>query len=217
MKRGFRAALERAPVHQVIIAALVYFLFCRIDMQGRQDLIPLLPFVAIFSAVLVVSCFDRAANLVAKLRGRPGDDLVQRIGFALVCVVVLVLGLDDVFSSTKGPRILKAEMADTADIVSLLEPGDKIFIHGWTQILVLSGLTNAQKYTNLDHGKDSYLDKIEPGGFEGWLARLKAGRPKVVALFRLKNVDRKDALLSWVNSSYEPRHGRVFMYYVRRD
>ena len=217
VKRGFRAVLNLAPRHQIIIAPLVYFLFCRVDMQGRQDVIPLLPFVAIFSAALVVYYFDATANMVAKLRGRPSHMVVQRIGFAIVCVVVLVGGLSSVFSVRTGAKHLKAEMTDVADIVSLLDPGDEIFVHGWTEILVLSGLTNARRYTNLDHGKDSYLDQIEPGGFEGWFERLKADRPKIVALFRVKNVDHRDVLLSWVKSSYEPREGRVFTYYVRRD
>jgi hypothetical protein len=217
VKRGFRAVLNLAPRHQIIIVPLVYFLFCRIDMQGRQDVIPLLPFVAIFSAVLVVYYFDATANLVARLRGGPSHMLVQRIGFAIVCVVVLVGGLSSVFSVRTGSKHLKAEMADTAGIVSLLDPGDEIFIHGWTEILVLSGLSNARKYTNLDHGKDSYLDQIEPGGFEGWFEQLKADQPKIVALFRIKNVDHRDVFLSWVKSSYEPRQGRVFTYYVRRD
>lgn len=217
VKRGIRAVLNLAPRHQIIVAPLVYFLFCRVDMQGSQDLIPLLPFVAIFSAVLVVYYFDATANLVARLRGGFGHMLVQKIGFAVVCLVVLVGGLASVFSVRTGSKHLKAEMADTADIVSLLDPGDKIFIHGWTEILVLSGLSNARKYTNLDHGKDSYLDQIEPGGFEGWFERLRAERPKIVALFRIKNVDHKDVFLRWVKSSYETRQGRVFTYYVRRD
>jgi hypothetical protein len=167
--------------------------------------------------VLVVYYFDATANLFAKLRGGQSHMLVQKIAFAVVCVVVLVGGLASVFSLRTGSKHLKAEMADTADIVSLLDPGDQIFVHGWTEILVLSGLSNARKYTNLDHGKDSYLDQIEPGGFEGWFERLKAERPKIVALFRIKNVDHRDVFLSWVKSSYEPRQGRVFTYYVRRD
>ncbi|HYV05926.1 MAG TPA: DolP-mannose mannosyltransferase, partial [Blastocatellia bacterium] len=39
-KHGGKSLLQRAPRHQVIIAAIVYFVFCRIDMQGEQDLIP---------------------------------------------------------------------------------------------------------------------------------------------------------------------------------
>ena len=41
IKHGLGAALRLAPRHQVIIAACGYFVFCRVNMQGEQDLIPL--------------------------------------------------------------------------------------------------------------------------------------------------------------------------------
>jgi DolP-mannose mannosyltransferase len=217
VKHGFRAVLRLAPRHQIIIAALVYFLFCRIDLQGEQDIIPLLPFVAIFSAVLMVYVLDAAICLILRLRGTLSLTVFQRTGFAVICVVVLFVGLTSVFSARTPKKRLKAQMADTAELVSLLEPGDTMFIHGKTEILVLSGLTNSRKYTNLDHGKDNYLDQVEPGGFEGWFEQLKSERPKIVTLSRIKGVDHKKILLKWVEAEYEGRRGKVFSYYVRKD
>ncbi len=217
IKHGFRAVLQLAPRHQIIIAALVYFIFCRIDLQGEQDIIPLLPFVAIFAAVLMVYVLDAAVKLAPSLRDTVSFIWFQRIGFAVVSALVLFVGLTSVFSARTPPRRLKAQMADAAELASLLEPEDRIFIHGRTEILVLTGLQNSRKYTNLDHGKDNYLDQVEPGGFEGWFEQLKAERPKIVSLSRLKGVDHKKALVNWVESGYEGRRGKVLSYYVRKD
>jgi hypothetical protein len=97
-----------------------------------------------------------------------------------------------------------------------LEPGDKIFVHGRTEILVLSGLTNASKYFLLDRGKAQYLDQVEPGGFNGWLERLKAERPKIVALDRLGEGGPLERLEEWVAADYDLRINRVFAYYIRK-
>jgi hypothetical protein len=90
-------------------------------------------------------------------------------------------------------------------------------VHGLAEILVLSKLSNADKHFFLDRGKDNYLDRVEPGGFAGWLDRLKAKRPKVVALERMKFVERKEDFYDWVGTDYEEHKGRLFTYYLRRD
>jgi len=122
-----------------------------------------------------------------------------------------------VFALRTPSKQLEAQLADTAEIVSHLEPGDQIFVHGRTEILVLSGLTNARKYTNLDHGKDSYLDQVEPGGFTGWLEQLQADRPKIVVVSRSQNLDRKEDFFRWVDADYEMRQAGDFTYFIRID
>ena len=96
-------------------------------------------------------------------------------------------------------------------------PGEKIFVHGNAEILVLSGLTNASKYFLLDRGKDGYLDQVEEGGFNGWLDRLKNERPKVVVLDRLKTLGHSADLKEWVETDYDEHQGRVFTFYVRKE
>jgi hypothetical protein len=216
-KRGWSYLLDRAPRHQVVIAALVYLFFCRINMQGEQDLIPLLPFVAIFASVLLVWSLDFAMKLAARAHAKLGNIYIARSGFALMLLAVFFLNIAPAFSFKAPRKSLKAQDADTAEIMSHLAAEDTIFVHGRTEMLVLSGLTNSRKYTNLDHGKDNYLDQVEPGGFDGWLERLKADRPKVVMLSRIENVDRKIDFLKWVKSDYERIKGRVFTYYLRKD
>lgn len=215
---GLSHLVERAPRQAVIVAPIVYFCFCMIDIQGPQDLIPLIPFVAAFSALALVYSVERLCSRLAN-RGL-GTHLAATIQrFAVSFVVLWVL-----FFSVKGallyesrfPTLTDQDMV-VAEIVSLLVPGDKVFVHGQTEILVLGRLTNATKYFFLDKDKDQYLDLVEPGGFAGWFERLKAERPRIVALARLEEVHHAKDFLDWVAASYEPHSSRVFTYYLRKE
>ncbi len=204
-RRDTKHFLDRSYDHALWISTLVYVLFCMVDIQGGPDIIPLLPFVAIFFAVLIVFGLDKAA-----LRIRP-------IAFAAVMLVVFFLSVADSFQFQVGFPTLDDQDKKVTEIVSHLEPEDKIFVHGQTELLVLSGLTNASKYIRFDHGKDTYLNNVEPGGFDGWFKRLKAERPKVVGLSRLGGVGQSAEIERWVRNSYELREGKVFPYYLRKD
>ena len=213
---GLRALLERAPRHAVIIAPVVYFIFCMIDIQGGADLIPFLPFVAMFAAIALIFALEQAANFVTRARPALSRVPLKSCASALVCAFVLLMAVSDSLS-TERDFTLDDQDAKVQQIVSNLRPGDKIFVHGQTEILVLSGLTNASKYFLLDRGKDEYLDRVEEGGFVGWLQRLKAEHPKVVVLDRLKSLGYLNELQAWVDAEYEPREDGVFRYYVRKE
>lgn len=217
IRRGWRELTDRAPHHQVFIAALVYLIFCRIDLQGEQDLIPLLPFLAIFSSVFLIRLVDLIALMFVKINPRISAMRLELAIPGLLLVAVFVANVRPVFSFTIRKKTLTRQRAEAGQILSLLQPGDQIWVHGTTELLVVSELTNSHKYTNLDHGKDSYLDRVEPGGFEGWFEKLKSDRPRVVVFSRTKNVDRKKEFHDWLKTDYEPREGDVFSYYVRKE
>jgi hypothetical protein len=236
-RNGFSNLKESAPRQAILIAALVYLLFCTINIQGGADLIPLLPFVAMFAALAVVSILNLIASRIAR-----GNNLViaRRVagyGTAVFCVLSLAFTSYQIIKAGRGGANLSDQKAEARQIASLLAPGDEIYVHGRTEVLVLTGLSNASKYFLLDRGKAQYLDQVEEGGFEGWLERMKAARPAVVVLDRMKklgqlkggqdtddeeSMSERDALVSsdllaWVGQDYERYEGRVFTYYVRRQ
>jgi hypothetical protein len=213
---GFRSLLDAAPRHAVMIAPIVYFLFCTIDSQGGADLIPILPFVAIFAALAIAYSIKGAARLLARKRPLLNRASFEAWGSAVAAAVIIGVAVGNAIL-TKRDQSLHAEQADVAHIVSHLEPGDKIYVHGQAEILVLSGLTNASKYYLLDRAKDEYLDSILDGGFAGWLEALKAERPKIVVLSRMKTMFYKNEFIDWVRQDYVMRKGRIFLYYVRKD
>jgi hypothetical protein len=216
-KGRFEYLSRNAPQHALLIAPLVYFIFCTIDVQGAQDFIPFLPFIAIFSAFAMVNATDRFLELVAWATKIRQHSAVQAATYVLVLLLVLGLTVVDAFSYKRKSGRLREQQAEVAEIVSNLQSGDRIFVHGATEVLVLSGLTSVSKYFFLDRGKDSYLERVEPGGFDGWLERLKAERPRIVMLTRLRRVDRKRDLLQWMGQDYELRKLKLFSYYIRKD
>lgn len=212
-----RSLLERAAFHAIVIAPAVYFGFCTINIQGGVDLIPLLPFVAIFAAVAIVCLLDGASDFLPRFKQQLKPEAFRSGSYGLALALVLILSVGDVVWVRVDFPTLKDQEAEVTEITSHLQPGDKIYVHGLAEILVLSGLTNADKHFFLDRGKDNYLDRVEPGGFAGWLERLQAKRPRVVAIERTKFVERREDFFDWVRADYEEHQGRIFTYYVRKD
>jgi hypothetical protein len=217
IKRGRVELQHRAPYHQVIIAPIVYLIFCRINMQGEQDLIPLLPFIGIFAAFVLLSVIDGIIGLFGQLSPRVNVSRLELMMGGVLLIVVFVVSVRPDFSFAIGRRNLVNQQADAAEVMSLLQPGDEIWVHGQTEMLVISGLTNSHKYTNLDHGKDNYLDRVEAGGFQAWFEKLKSDRPRVVMFTRTKRVARKREFLDWLKQDYDRRRGKLFTYYVRKE
>jgi len=214
---GLKSIVENAPRHAVIIAPLIYFAFCLINIQGGVDMIPLLPFVAMFAAVGIVWAIDLCVEVLSRAKLRVSRPTLNASIFAAVVGLIMIFSVADVLWVRVESPTLKEQDAEVAQITSLLAPGDQIYVHGLAEILVLSRLSNADKHFFLDRGKDNYLDRVEPGGFAGWLDRLKAKRPRVVALERMKFVERKEDFYDWMSADYEEHKGRLFTYYLRRD
>ncbi len=233
---GFKRFKESAPRHSILIAPLVYMLFCTINIQGGADLIPLLPFVAIFASFAVVSGLNFIANRFARGKEAMDPGRVAAYGTAVFILVSLAFTCYQIIRAGRGGVNLSDQKAEAREIASMLAPGDEMFVHGRTELLVLTRMTNASKYFLLDRGKAQYLDQVEQGGFEGWLERMKSARPAIVVLDRMKKLgqlkggqDADDeeapserdlkvsaAFQSWVEQDYEKREGRIFTYFVRR-
>ncbi len=216
-RRGKKEFLARSQFHAVIIAPVVYFLFCALDMQGTADLIPLLPFVGIYSAVALMLAVEKSLLLIDKKWRRLNLEMVRAAALAVVIAAVFLVTVSDAFKFKRKFPTVKDQDAVVAEITSRLEPGDRVFVHGQTELLVLAGLTNLGRHYFLDRGKDVYLDEVEPQGFAGWFEQLKAERPKIVALSRLKLVHKKREIRDWVNENYDRVEKRTLSYYVRRD
>jgi hypothetical protein len=215
--RGRRILLARAPMHAFAITLLVYFGFCMINVQGSADFFPFLPYVAILAAFAIGTVIELFTDLVFTRIWRARRQLARRLTTSAALILVFTLSVSTAFGYKRRGVTLPDQQAQVREIVSHLEPGDRIFVYGATEVLVISGLTSSSKYFLLDRGKDTYLDQVEPGGFDGWFERLKADRPKVVLLTRLKKLKNKKYFTDWVAMDYEAIRGRLLTYYVRKD
>ncbi|HWC78001.1 MAG TPA: hypothetical protein VG778_11095 [Blastocatellia bacterium] len=209
--------VEDAPSHAIWIAPLVYFAFCAVDIQWHADFLPFMPFVGIFAAVAFYSIIKAAVARLKRFAPQLVTSRVEYPAFALLLAAVFLGNVGDAFSFNRGFPTLQDQYVGIKEMTAFLEPGDKVFAHGRTEVLVVSKMRNASKYFFLDRGKDQYLDEIEPGGFKGWFERLKAERPRIVALGRLRMVDHAKDLRQWMEADYRRYQGSAFEFYVRRD
>jgi hypothetical protein len=216
-KTGIRGLIDAAWRHAVLIALFVYFAFCALDYQGFGDFFPFLPYIGTFAGFAMIYLLDGGGELLQKAWRFTKQPAFKTAGFVLILAAVSGYCLIGAFKFNKKFPTLRDQDAEVAEMVKQLGPGDKVYVHGLTEVLVISGLDNASPYYFLDRGKDIYLDRIEPGGFQGWLDRLKAERPKIVALARLGHVVHRQDFFRWMEEEYELHNGRIFKYYVRRE
>ena len=217
-RAGIKQAIkENSLDHAILIAPLVYFAFCFVDVQGAADFFPFLPFIAIFFGYVVVQSIEKAQEFLSQRLPLLNGRWFPAFSLALVLVVIFVFSLRDSFSYRRPRSPLAQQQQEVTTILSHLDPEDQIFAHGPTEVLVLSGINNASKYFFLDRGKDLYLDRVEPGGFDGWFSRLKSSRPKVVLLSRTAKVEKADEFYDWVGTEYTEQKLAELTYYLRKD
>lgn len=214
--RKSELALRGPQKQAILVAPLLYLAFCFINLQAGADLIPLLPFVAIFSSLALCSLLSRMSEVVAKrYSGRLGEG-AGRLAFVGLIALICAVNLFDKVGHRRS-RSLRDQDAEVARMKEFLTPGDEIFVNGPLQILVLAELQNASKYIYLARGSDEYLREVEPGGFEGWFESLKARKPKIIAFSRMKPVHRKEDFMRWAREEYVQHKSKAFSYYVRKS
>jgi len=198
-----RAALESPDLFRdaIVFPPLIYFAFMLINFQGPPDLIPLVPFVGIFAGWLVVR-FGRLAGSIAPLRklSQPFASEVLGVGVLVVAVAVVF-----VRAGKFELRGLKLQDQDAAMqlLRERLEPGDKIYIHGAVEVLVLLNTPNLNPYVDFDWGKDDFAASRRGVRFQDFINEMEAQAPKYVAISRLRKVYHRKELEQWVNEHYE--------------
>ena len=173
-----------------MIAPSVYLVFCLINFQAGPDLIPLFPFIAIFAAVFIVLATKRVRN---------GEWLARA---ALVMILCISLGRAALYRPYFGPSV-QTQTQNAAEISKLLRPGDTVYVHGATEILVLLNIPNASPYIFLDWGKDEYVAASRSGGFASVLAEIESKAPKLVVLTWLQKVQHREELERWARENYD--------------
>lgn len=183
--RDFRTAL--------LIPPLVYLAFCLVNFQSGPDLIPLFPFIGLFAGF----------GLVKLGESRLGREFLKPLpSLALIVIFVLVLFRAVIYKLESG-MTLQDQDREFAEVSNVLGPGDSIYVHGTTEILVLLNRPNLNPYIFFDRGKDEWIAKGKPGGFQSVIEELESRAPKIVALSRIGKVAHRNELEQWVNQHYD--------------
>lgn len=182
---SYRAAIAIPP--------LVYLAFCFVNFQSGPDLIPLFPFIGLFTGWLVVKTSSSVRSR-GILRPLPIISLI----------VLLTLILFRAVTYRAGSEIsLEAQDRMFAAVAEQLGPGGQIYVHGAVELLVLLNRPNLNPYIFLDRGKDDWIARRRPGGFQALVTEMESAAPKVVALSRVAKVAHRAELEGWVEQHYE--------------
>lgn len=174
------------------IVPLAYLGFCLINFQSGPDLIPLFPFIGLFAGYLIV----RLSAL------RPEQRLARLIPpLVLIASMALIL-FRAATSRLPSATTLRDQDQQLAAVSALLEPADRIYVHGMLEILVLLNRPNMNPYIYLDRGKDDWIAKRRGGAFSEVVNEMESKAPKIVAVSRLGKVAHRREIEGWINEHY---------------
>lgn len=189
-----RAEADTSSLYRdaLLISPLVYVGFCIINFQSGPDLLPLFPFIGLLSGYLIVRLSEYLPNQRLARLAPP---------LALIALLSLVL-LRSSIHRTDSTETLQRQYEQVSAISGLIQPTDRIYVHGSVELLVLLNRPNMNPYIFLDRGKDSWIAKRKGVDFHDIIAEMESEEPKIVALSRLGKVANRRDLEQWVNEHY---------------
>jgi hypothetical protein len=185
----------------IVIVPLFYWIFCLVKFNAGPYLIPFLPFIGIFAGWCVVKTW----RLIKTSPFAEKNVLVSSLPGAVVMIVAASV-LYQAIAFQFRPAMTLGDQQRSFEIVSgLLAPGDKLYVHGTTELLVLLDKPNMNPYVDLNSGRDDYVAAKSYGGsFTAIIEQIECEAPKIVALSMLGRVTHRDDFTRWVDQHYEP-------------
>lgn len=199
----------------ILIPPLVYFAFCQINFQSGPDLIPFMPFIALFAGFFAVRVISLLLERFAKSTARLSLDKLLYAG----ALAIAVLGIGVRCARYRiDAASLQAQRSDAAEIARILGPDGKIYVHGSAEILVLLNRPNLNPYVFIDWGMDDFVaSKWHGGSFQNVIDEMESQAPRVVILSRLKAVRHAQDLEQWASEHYERRVVGDYHIFVRSE
>lgn len=149
------------------VGGAVALLWTATAVNGAPDLLVVLPFGAVGSAVVLGAAARRAGR----------RRLAAAAGLCLLC-----LGYAAAFSVTTRAHGLVVQARDVRAVLHVLPPESTVATVDAPQPLVISGRVNPGPYLILDSGEFGLLRAEFPGGAVGYLQQLLAAHPALVAV-----------------------------------
>src|SRR5262249_15134196 len=133
---------------------LVYFAFSLINFQAGPDLLPLLPFIAIFAGGFFVAAAGWLSRspLTAKWIAVEWSAALP----ATVCGLLLLGAMFCVATYHLPGWPMREQERILKPVADALGPDDRIYTHGSAELLVLLGRPNLTPYLFLDWGADDF-------------------------------------------------------------
>ena len=182
----------------LLMPPLIYLAFCLINIQSGPDLIPFVPFVGIFIGSLMFKV-ERALSNRGKGLLSGSVILVPCLSITIILLIILSHAA---FYRIQGWNLKDQDKAMEA-VSLMLDPNDKIYVHGTVELLILLGKANLNPYVFLDWGADDFAAARRGTDFTTLVQEMDAQAPKLVALSRLRKVNHGAELEQWVAEHYD--------------
>lgn len=174
LRGGWRAFVTRDPLAVAWLAFPVHVLFALVDFQGQADLYPLLPYAALGVGWLLALAADGMAG-AADRRWRAAATV------ALALALAGSAAHDYRYNLDRGVE-RQARWANAIERRHLHAPGAQLLSIGRPEVLCLLHRTHSNPYIPFYKGVPEVIAALEPGGFDGWLARELDATPAAVVL-----------------------------------
>jgi hypothetical protein len=192
----------------VALVLFPFLAFTGFDFQRYPDLFPLLPFAALG--------FARLASLGQRATGRALGERARLAAGALLVAGLAAWGVVE----TRSPRIRSwAPQRETARrLLAGLPVNARVLALDAPAFPVLAGLVQPTRHLVLNRHTVDYIDRTEPGGFDGWIEQLDALDPALVVMGRPKG-EHVERLSAWLERDWEPYgdHLGRWTFWVRPD
>jgi len=219
VQRLRRKQLESSELFRdaIVIAPAAYFAACLIRFNAGPYLIPFLPFIGLFFAWLILEPV-RLVKERSPQRKSIGPATATLLP-VVVSIVLLGIAAHRAFAyQFESILTLRAQEEQLEPVTRLIGSSDTIYVHGSTEILVLTNKANLNAFVFLDWGKDDFIAAKNYGGsFDALVAEIESHAPKIVALGRLQKVAHRDDFRKWVEQHYENLEIPGYSVYVRKS
>jgi len=173
------------------------------NFQGIPDYVPLLPYISIWAAYLMVTGVEYSGRLLKEVTsGRLAHR--GRLWLSLLSVAfVLLYGTADALKYDQPALTLPDQMILVRDLMQCVAPDEKILVVGAPEVLVLSERANALRYLYFYNNVDAYAERYEPAGFAGLIESLDQDKPAVIVYARRSNTKYQNWLFQWFERNYD--------------
>lgn len=208
--------LKRAPL---ILYTLGFAAFTLVDFNWCPDLYPFLPLLGLGVGWLVAAAARAAGMAVSNRNARYGAWTATGIA-ALAMLLIVYVNLLDGLAYKRTSISYQDQRALVRQVRLRMDSGDRVLAIGNAILLVEMHLPNASKIVHFGSKAGRGVLDNEPGGMEGWIARLDQNPPRFVMLSRAPREDWSADFFEWLDRRYrriiQDKYNAVDVYVLKR-
>ena len=172
-KNSFRAWLQRDRFVVIFLSFPIPFVWSLLEFQGYPDFYIFLPYAALGFGWFVYQAISSIAGMLSL------NPAAARSLLVLLISAVLVGAATSHYRLTRNSELL-AQRQWAHQVATAYGPQARILSINVPEALVILNKSNPTPYVFIMRSIGDYTEATEPGGFEGWLARVESVDPTVI-------------------------------------